>query len=214
MYKILNDYITNLQSRFDEISEDRKKTLNKVAAYINHTETAGMKPKLLFVCTHNSRRSQMSQVWANAAAAYRNMENRVPCFSGGTEVTEFNPAAVKALKEKGFVVDHIPEGDDEPEMYELYYSDDKPPIRCFSKTYDDEYNPDEEFAAIMTCSSAENDCPFIPGTTCRIALTYDDPKVSDGTDSQNQVYSERSDQIALEMVYIFSRVEENPVQLF
>ncbi|NMM49891.1 arsenate reductase/protein-tyrosine-phosphatase family protein [Marinigracilibium pacificum] len=211
MYKKLQDYIDNLKGRFDEISDERKQILNKISAYINHTEITGMKPKLLFVCTHNSRRSQLAQVWASVAAADRGMADRIPAFSGGTEVTAFYPAAVNTLKDIGFEIDHIPEGDEEPEIYQVYYDKNEQPLICFSKVYDDEANPKEEFAAIMTCSSADNDCPFIPGTTCRIPLRYEDPKISDGTNNQKQVYAERSDQIALEMVYLFSNVEKTPL---
>jgi protein-tyrosine phosphatase/arsenate reductase len=56
----------------------------------------------------------------------------------------------------------------------------------------------------MTCSDAEENCPFIPGVDLRIGTTYDDPKAFDGTQLQDEKYQERSSQIALECLYVFS----------
>lgn len=77
---------------------------------------------------------------------------------------------------------------------------------CFSKTFDDPANPDKNFAAIMTCSDADENCPLVPGTSFRKAVTYRDPKESDGTDHEMETYDERCRQIATEMFYMMSRV--------
>ena len=71
---------------------------------------------------------------------------------------------------------------------------------------DDNFNPKSEFAAIMTCDSANEACPFVPGAEKRISITFDDPKVFDNTLQQKEKYKERSLQIAAEMFYVFSQI--------
>ena len=73
------------------------------------------------------------------------------------------------------------------------------------KLYDDPSSPKNGFAAVITCSHADENCPFIPGAEARIALNYEDPKAFDGTDKQDQMYLERSRQIGREMLWAFER---------
>lgn len=80
-------------------------------------------------------------------------------------------------------------------------------MTCYSKTFDDAVNPSAGFAAIMTCSEADAECPIVLGADVRIKLFYEDPKVSDGSGNEEKVYGERSRQIALEMAYVFSNVK-------
>ena len=70
-------------------------------------------------------------------------------------------------------------------------------------------NPEKDFAAVMTCSHADEHCPFIPGATARIALTYDDPKDFDDTPLESEKYRERVMQIGREILYAFSQVKRN-----
>mgnify|MGYP001951124988 CR=1 FL=1 len=77
-------------------------------------------------------------------------------------------------------------------------------VIAFSKQFSDAFNPASEFAAIMTCSSADKGCPIILGCDKRIAITYEDPKQSDGTPQQTETYLKRSLQIATEMKFVFS----------
>jgi arsenate reductase len=59
----------------------------------------------------------------------------------------------------------------------------------------------------MTCSDAEENCPFIPGVELRIGTTYEDPKAYDNTLQQDTQYDTRCRQIALETLYVFSLVQ-------
>jgi arsenate reductase len=160
---------------------------------------------LNFICTHNSRRSQMAQIWAQTAAEYYGIPN-VKCFSGGTEATAFNPRAVKAIRDYGFSV--LQKDESENPVYLVYYSDEKEPLKCFSKIYNDEFNPQVNFTAIMTCSQAEENCPIVYGAVSRFPIQYDDPKEFDGTDLEEEKYQERFEQIGIEMIYTMENIDK------
>lgn len=198
MYPKLKTYITELESDFDSIPSERKNQLREVADYIRSKKESGETAKLNFICTHNSRRSHLAQIWTQTAAAYYGIEN-VETYSGGTESTAFNPRAVAAIKRVGLEVKDP--GGDNP-RYEVSFSDDAEPMICFSKKFDDEFNPEKSFAAIMTCSDADENCPFVPGAEFRKPITYTDPKEADGTDREAEVYDVRCRQIATEMFYL------------
>jgi len=186
------------------ISQDRKQVLDPLINYIRSKVDNESEIKLNFICTHNSRRSHFSQVWAQAIASYFNIE-KVFCFSGGTEATALYPIVAETLERSGFNIKVI--SDENNPVYSIKYSDNMPPINGFSKTFDSEANPKSEFAAILTCSDADENCPFIEGAEIRIPITYEDPKASDGTPEQETVYKERSLQIATEMKYVFSEIK-------
>lgn len=185
------------------ISQERKLILQPLINYIRAKVEANAAIRLNFICTHNSRRSHLAQVWAQAMASYYHIENAC-CFSGGTEATAIFPMVVDTLKGSGFELKIISEGKNP--VYHIGYSKNVPPIKGFSKTFDAEVNPKAEFAAILTCSDADENCPFIEGAEIRIPITYEDPKTSDGTTEQEAVYKERSLQIAAEMKYVFSEL--------
>ena len=147
----------------------------------------------------------MSQIWAQTAAEYFNIPN-IHCYSGGTEATAFNPRAVNAVKKAGFIVNQMDET--ENPLYLVYYSIDKPPIKCFSKVYSDKFNPQKDFAAIMTCSDADANCPVVFGSEARFPIRYDDPKEFDNTELEELKYDERFKQIGREMIYVFSKIKE------
>jgi arsenate reductase len=92
-------------------------------------------------------------------------------------------------------------------VYAVKFDENEPAIICFSKKFDDAFNPTSEFGAIMTCSSADEGCPFIAGAEVRLPIRYDDPKAFDGTDLMNAKYAERSLEIASEMYYVFSSIK-------
>jgi protein-tyrosine-phosphatase len=146
----------------------------------------------------------MSQLWAQVAAYYYDVEN-VKCYSGGTEATAFNKRSVKALQKAGFQIDKLDETDNP--MYHVTYAEGFAPIQAFSKKYEHEANPKENFAAIMTCSHADEACPIVFGASERISITYDDPKIADNTPEEEAKYDERSQQIAREMLYAFSKIK-------
>lgn len=204
MFSPIKNYCDNLTKEFSNIPHQRKELLEKIADYIKSKRSANKPVNLVYICTHNSRRSHYGQVWAKVASVYFNLKN-INTFSGGTEATAFNINAINALKRAGF--DIKPISIEKNSVYLVHYDEKEPPIRCFSKVYDDPKNPQEEFAAIMTCSDAEENCPFIPGVELRIGTTYDDPKAFDGTPQQDEKYDERCKQIALETLYVFSKVK-------
>ena len=202
MYSKLKKTITELTRNFDSIPNERKETLIEVAQYISDELTEKGEVKLNFICTHNSRRSHLAQIWTQTAANYYEIEG-VETYSGGTEATAFNPRAVAAIERAGF---HVKNPVGENPRYEVKFSEDAKPMICFSKKFDDPENPEKNFAAIMTCSEADENCPFVPGTSFRKAVTYRDPKESDGTDHEKKTYDERCRQIGTEMFYMMSQV--------
>lgn len=196
--------IIQLKDTFELIPNERKELLIQFAEYISNKLKNEKEVNLTFICTHNSRRSHISQIWAQTAAEYYNIPN-VKCYSGGTEATAFNPRAVNAMRKAGFKIDK--KDDSENPIYLVYYSDNKEPIECFSKVYSDEYNPQKEFAAIMTCSDADENCPVVLGADERFPIRYEDPKKFDDTPLEMEKYRERSEQIAIEMLYAFSLIK-------
>jgi arsenate reductase (thioredoxin) len=185
------------------IPSDRKEVLQVLIHYIQAQIDQGEEVNLNFICTHNSRRSQFSQIWAKTAADLHGIPAN--CYSGGVEVTAFNERAVNSLKRSGFRISSKANGSNP--FYFLSYSDDSEPILAFSKVYDDPINKASRFAAVMTCDHADENCPFIPGTEQRIPVRYEDPKAFDNMEVEAQKYDERSMQIASEMLYVFSRIK-------
>jgi protein-tyrosine phosphatase/arsenate reductase len=202
IFQSIKDHCDKLVKQFDSIPEDRKTILKQLSSYIQNKLNEQQPVRLIYVCTHNSRRSHFGQVWAAVAAVYFHIEN-VHTFSGGTETMAFNPNAISALRSIGFII--TKEREDPNPLYKVQFGEDQF-TNCFSKVYNNIENPTSNFAAIMTCSDAEENCPFIPGVEFRISTTYDDPKAFDGTPQQEEKYLERSNQIALECLYVFSLI--------
>ena len=203
MNEKLASYTGILVDEFDRIPDERKKVLRELADFVSEEIEKKRVARLVFICTHNSRRSHFGQVWAKTAAFYYGTGN-VETYSGGTEATAFNPRAVNALKDAGFEIGISLAGDNP--VYEISFSDSAPEILAWSKKYDSVDNPHQDFCSIMTCSQADAECPYIPGATLRISLPYEDPKLYDGTERETEAYSERCREIALEMFYLFSKV--------
>jgi arsenate reductase (thioredoxin) len=200
----IKQYCDNLVTQFETISKERKVLLENISNYISGKKESNQPIQLVYICTHNSRRSHFGQIWAQVAANYYNVKN-VTTFSGGTEATAFNSNAINAIKRVGFEVKPLDETSNR--RYHIVFDETENPIICFSKVYDDAQNPQSKFAAIMTCSDAEENCPFIPGVELRIGTTYDDPKEFDNRPLQDAMYDERCKQIALETLYVFSNVK-------
>jgi len=188
---------------FEQIPEERKALLGQIAKYIQTKRQSQQEVQLIYVCTHNSRRSHFGQIWGAVAAHFYGM-NTIQTYSGGTEATAFHPNAIASLQRAGFDIQS--DGKSTNPHYEVKFGENLSTL-CFSKTYDDVSNPQTNFAAIMTCSDADENCPFIPGVELRIGTTYDDPKAFDGTDQEAEKYDERSAQIARECLYVFSKID-------
>jgi arsenate reductase len=203
MRPVLQASIENLILQFDSISASRKDILNELTQYVQKRVGANQPVYLNFICTHNSRRSHIAQLWAQAAAHFYKVPD-VFCFSGGTEATAFNPRAVRAMQTAGFSI--AVEKPGENPVYAVRFADTAEPVKAFSKKYDDPANPKQDFAAIMTCSHADENCPLVSGATARIALTYHDPKDFDGTPQETAQYWERVQEIGREILFAFSHV--------
>lgn len=201
LYPSLTEFIQNAQKL--PISAERKAVLEVLISYIQSKLDQGQDVNLNFICTHNSRRSQFSQIWAKTAADLHSIPAN--CYSGGVEVTAFNERAVISLKRSGFRVSSKENGSNP--IYSVFYSDESDPITAFSKVFDDPANDALHFAAVMTCDHADENCPFIPGTEQRIPVRYEDPKAFDNTELEAEKYDERSMQIASEMLYVFSSIK-------
>ncbi|MDV3736181.1 protein-tyrosine-phosphatase [Elizabethkingia anophelis] len=204
MYQKLIEIINN-KIDVQSISEERKAVLQPLIDFIQQKVNDRQDININFICTHNSRRSHLSQVWAQVASAHFNIPN-VHCYSGGTEETSLFPKVAETLTNQGFNIFKI--ADTNNPVYAIKYSDNALPVIGFSKKYDSPFNPVSAFTAIMTCSQADGGCPFIAGAEKRIPITFEDPKISDNTPEQSQVYTERSLQIATEMFYVFSKVSQ------
>ncbi|AZB19648.1 MULTISPECIES: low molecular weight phosphatase family protein [Weeksellaceae] len=202
MYQKLIEIINN-KIGVHSISEERKTILQPLVDFVQQKVNDRHDININFICTHNSRRSHLSQVWAQVASAHFNIPN-VHCYSGGTEETALFPKVAETLTEQGFNIFKI--ADTNNPVYAIKYSDNALPIIGFSKKYDNPFNPVSAFTAIMTCSQADGGCPFIAGAEKRIPVTFEDPKISDNTPEQSKVYAERSLQIATEMFYVFSKI--------
>ena len=186
------------------ISSERKAVLQPLTDFIQSKVSNQQEIRINFICTHNSRRSHLSQVWAQTMANYFNIKN-VFCYSGGTEATALFPMVAETLKKQGFEIFKL--SDTNNSVYTIKYSENEHPVIGFSKKLDDDFNPKSEFAAIMTCDSANEACPFVPGAEKRIPIMFEDPKAFDNTPLQAQKYLERSEQITREMYYIFSQIK-------
>ena len=167
------------------ISEERKKVLQALIDYIQLKLENQQEIRLNFICTHNSRRSHLSQVWAQTLSFYYGID-KVFCYSGGTEATALFPMVKKTLESQGFEVNALSEGKNP--IYSIKFAENAHPVIGFSKVYDDAFNPKSDFAAIMTCDSANEACPFIAGAEKRIPITYKDPKAFDNSPQQAEKY--------------------------
>lgn len=114
-----------------------------------------MKKRVLFLCTHNSARSQMAE------GLLRNMAGeQFEVFSAGTERTRVQPLAIEAMREVGIDISGHR-----------------------SKTTD-EFTGENFDYVITVCDRANESCPIFPGATERIHWSFDDPTAVTGTDDQ------------------------------
>ncbi len=204
LFPSVQSFFDKAQLNFNQIPAERKTALKEISDYISQKKRLQKDIELTFICTHNSRRSHISQIMAQAAAAYYGVGN-VYCYSGGTEVTAFNINVVKALRAMGFEI--AATNSLSNPLYEVKYGATTPKLIAFSKVYTSMPNPQKDYGAVLTCSQADASCPIVQGADGRFKLPYEDPKLSDGTPNQDQVYNERCKQIGLEMLYVFSQVK-------
>ena len=190
----------------ERISEERKRILQPLIQFISSKLSKNEEVRLNFICTHNSRRSHLSQIWAQTMAYYYQIEN-VFCYSGGTEATAMFPKVAETLTNQGFEILKL--SDTENPVYAAKFAENEHAVICFSKKYDDDFNPKSAFAAILTCDSADENCPIVYGAETRIPIKYEDPKKSDGTPEMNETYFNRSLEIATEMKFVFENLRKS-----
>lgn len=186
------------------ISEKRTMLLLKIAATIANEYSSKEIVNLNFICTHNSRRSQIGQIWSYYAAYYFKLNINV--FSGGTEVTSFNRNTVKTLQKTGFQF-QLSDFSHQNPTYQISFDGSYGYILGFSKLYSNPINQ-EPYIAILTCNDAETDCAYIPSATHRFLLPFTDPKFADGTENQEEVYMQINAEIAAEIFLIFKQVKK------
>ncbi len=188
-----------------EVPEDRMPELERLAEYLAGKLKSTGSAALNFICTHNSRRSHMGQVWAQTLAVAYGLDG-ISTYSGGTEATAANPRTIRALRQAGFNISQL---DESPNPhYRIAYGSDHEGMEAWSKVYSDPANPQQEFGAIMTCDSANEACPVVLGADGRFPIMYLDPKAFDDTPREQAAYAERCQQIAAEMNWVMSRTAE------
>ncbi len=207
-YKKLKKYCHSLPGEFNQIPEERKKELIEIGDYIIEQQLAKKSSRLLFICTSNSRRSHMAQIWAQSATFYYGLDS-IWTFSGGTEATRVHPNTVSALRRCGFSVT-TSTADDNP-TYFVTAGNTLGQWAIFSKKYNNIINPKSNFCAAMVCSEADKSCPSVDGADLRVGLPYEDPKYYDGTPSQDQKYDERCRQIAREMFFMMDYAKQKMI---
>lgn len=198
----IEGFISNI--KIEIINDDRKEILKPLVNFIQQKVNRQDEIRLNFICTHNSRRSHLAQVWAQTLAYYFGIE-KVFCYSGGEEITALYPMIAETLRNAGFQINKLSEGQNP--VYRIKYAENEYPIIGFSKNWNDEFNPKSKFAAIMTCSQADENCPFIAGAEKRMLISFEDPQKFDGTSQQSEQYNKSSMQIAAELFYVFSKIE-------
>lgn len=201
----MNPKLTSTIEKFsaENITSDRAEVLEKLISYIKDKTSKDEIIRLNFICTHNSRRSHLSQIWAQTMAYHFGIKN-VNCYSGGTEATAMFPKVAETLSHQGFDILKLSETSNP--VYAVKYAKNEYPVICFSKEYNHAFNPMSNYAAIVTCNSADEACPIVYGAEARFPVKYDDPKVFDGSELMDAKYVERSLQIGEEMWWVFKSI--------
>ncbi len=205
MYPSIRKLVKDASIDFFTINETRRNVLRIVSQFVKGKTLSGEEINLTFICTHNSRRSHFGQIAAALAATYYGID-RVFTFSGGTEATRMNENAINSLSKLGFDI-HSDENEPNPTFTVSFGIESR--VICYSKKYDHPFNPSKDFAAVLTCSDADELCPTIPGAELRVAIPYEDPKKFDGSENQDQAYTDCFKLILTEMLYTFSLVHSD-----
>jgi len=200
----IEKFCKELESDSEIIPNERKEKLSTLSNYISNKIKEGQTPKIVVICTHNSRRSHIGQIWLAVGANYFQLPE-IQTFSGGTEATAFNIRAVKAFQRIGF--DISAKEETKNPIYQISWKKGMKPYQAFSKKYEEEPNPKEKFAAVMVCSEADEGCPFVFGCDFRLSLPFEDPKKFDETELETEKYDERVRQIGREMLFVIGQVK-------
>ena len=138
------------------------------------------KPRVLFLCTHNSARSQIAEAFLRALAG-----ERFEVASAGTEATRVHSFAIQAMDEVGI---------------DLAGHTSKSPEGFLNRSWD---------YVITVCDSANDRCPVFPGRTTRIHWSFPDPSQATGTDQERlQAFRRVCDQIHARLRQWLDNLEE------
>lgn len=220
-HQVKQELFSPLREHFAKLSDESQK--QRTVQHLDKTEAiakslvklhqSGKPTAIIMVCTGNSRRSMMGAAMGNAAAAFYGISD-VRFYSGGTSPSAFNPRAIKALEEIGFVIK--PKGKnavkgskgEENPIYSLAWGEgERAQTEEFSKVYSDPFNPQHHFVALMVCDDANKQCPVVKGAVERFAIPFEDPKKFDGTTEESSRYAERRDDLGRFMLKILKRVK-------
>jgi len=194
-----HDLLDQAAKLIKEIPPQRKEVLAELAEAIKRESD----PELVFICTHNSRRSHFAQIAMKLVSDKYRLG--IKTYSGGTEATALNLRALVTLQKMGVEIWQSPQ--DKSEGNPIYIFEHlEGQSEIYSKKYSDPVNPQKDFIAIMVCSDADNACPNVEGAKYRLAIPYEDPKISDGTDKERVVYGASLLQITSEMLYVGQKV--------
>jgi len=198
--KILN-FILKLNT--SKISTSRLKALDLLIREVRINLNKSISVQLNFICIHNSRRSQFSQIWSETLAYYYDYKN-ISSFSGGTEITEVYDGVITSLSKTGF---NILKNNKKPNpTYSIDFGESKKKVAVYSKLFNCDLNPKSDFIAIMNCSSADKNCPFVAGASKNISMPFDDPKLYDGSDKEMFYYNKTNIEIATSIKYLYINI--------
>jgi hypothetical protein len=205
LFPSLASYCQALEQQFDQILPARKQQLLVLSHYLSDQIQQGKTPAVTVICTHNSRRSHLAQLWLAVAADYYQRPT-ISSFSGGTEISAFNPRMVAALQRIGLKITAQDSSLANP-IYEVCWKDTMAPYLAFSKQYGDAPNPQKDFLALVVCSHADVHCPIVTGSTLKLALPYQDPKAFDDTDLEASEYTKTCALIGLEILFALQQLQ-------
>ncbi|MCG1037755.1 hypothetical protein [Polaribacter sargassicola] len=186
------------------LNSERRDILLNIANKIIEEYNNNKLVNINFICTHNSRRSQMAQVWAFFAAQYFNLN--INSFSGGTEITSFNRNTIKTLQ-KASIKFQLDDFSHQNPKYLISFKGISKTLLVFSKRYDYKENK-TPFIAITTCDNANAKCLFIPEASRRFHLPFEDPQSSENTELRDKKYLEINEKIAAEIYFIFLEINK------
>lgn len=208
LYPQIQTFCSNLVKEYEQIAAYRQAALLSLSDYITNQLRADKAVNIISICTHNSRRSHLAQLWLAVFADYFQLKN-IRTYSGGTEATALNPRIVKTLLQTGFQI-IVENAQSNNPHYELYWKNhQEQPYILFSKYYKDHPNPTKDFAALLVCDNANEACPLVSSADFRLAHTYKDPKIADDTAQEMVTYTQSCHQIALEMAFVLQQVQQN-----
>jgi hypothetical protein len=205
LFPSLTSYCEALEQNFDQILPARKQQLLILSNYLSDQIQQGKIPAVTVICTHNSRRSHLAQLWLAIAADYYQTP-AISTFSGGTEVSAFNPRMVAALQRLGLKITAQDSTVANP-IYEVCWKDSMAPYLAFSKQYADAPNPQKKFLALVVCNHADVHCPIVRGSSLKLPLPYQDPKAFDNTDLEASEYTKTCALIGLEILFTLKQLQ-------